>query len=224
MSIIAEFRVRSSELNMAETLTALPDIELEGIQQVGTDPQRPYGLFWVSGGDIDAFDEKVREDESVTDVECYTRLEDRALYRVRISETVEVVGYPVWVELGAEEMNTRYVDGWWETRMRFPDRDALGKMRDWCLTNDVEFDLQSIYTDEGRPSNSGLTAQKGGTRPSGLTAQQQEVLQAALEQGYFEIPRQATLSDIAAELDISSQATSERLRRAHRRLISQYLS
>jgi predicted DNA binding protein len=56
-----------------------------------------------------------------------------------------------------------------------------------------------------------------------LTDEQREVLQVAHDLGYFDVPRSATLADVAAELGISSQAASERLRRGHRQLIAQHL-
>lgn len=211
MSIIAEFRIWSSELTMSDTLDTVSDIELDLVQQTALDPDRPYGLFWAIGDNLDTFDAVLREDETVTDVACYTRFDGRALYRVRTGAEVETVIYPVWVEAGAEQIEAGYTDGWWRNRMRFPDRNALAEIEDWCLANGVEFNLRSIYTDEGRTST------------PGLTAQQREVLRVALEHGYFEVPRRATLRDIAAELDISSQATSERLRRAHRQLIRDVL-
>lgn len=55
----------------------------------------------------------------------------------------------------------------------------------------------------------------------GLTNHQQEALRTAYELGYFDIPRQASLEDIATELDISASSLSERLRRAETQLIEE---
>lgn len=55
----------------------------------------------------------------------------------------------------------------------------------------------------------------------GLTSEQYEALTEAIQYGYFEIPRDISLVELAAELDISHQALSERLRRAYRTLISE---
>lgn len=51
-------------------------------------------------------------------------------------------------------------------------------------------------------------------REYNLMAEQREVLITAEEKGYFSVPRDAQIEDIAAELDISPNAVSERLRRA----------
>jgi predicted DNA binding protein len=41
----------------------------------------------------------------------------------------------------------------------------------------------------------------------------------AIDAGFFAIPRETTLADLAAELDISDQAVSDHLRRAQRNLL-----
>ncbi|QGN07351.1 DNA-binding protein [Halorhabdus sp. CBA1104] len=56
----------------------------------------------------------------------------------------------------------------------------------------------------------------------GLTEPQREALLAAAEQGYFAVPRDASLADIAAGLDISASSLSERLRRGQLALIETY--
>lgn len=54
----------------------------------------------------------------------------------------------------------------------------------------------------------------------GLTPEQYETLVAAVEHGYFEIPREVSMQDLAEELGVSHQALSERLRRAYETLVT----
>jgi predicted DNA binding protein len=53
-----------------------------------------------------------------------------------------------------------------------------------------------------------------------LTDTQREALVLAYERGYFGSPRETSLEEVAAELDITQQSLSSRLRRGHRRLIA----
>ncbi|MFD1514036.1 helix-turn-helix domain-containing protein [Halomarina rubra] len=48
---------------------------------------------------------------------------------------------------------------------------------------------------------------------SQLTPRQQETLQAALRVGYYQVPREATHEDVAAELDLSGGTVGEHLRK-----------
>jgi predicted DNA binding protein len=45
----------------------------------------------------------------------------------------------------------------------------------------------------------------------------------ALERGYYDEPREATLDDLAGEVGISRQAYARRLRRGYRTLIQAHL-
>lgn len=56
-----------------------------------------------------------------------------------------------------------------------------------------------------------------------LTARQAELLQVCKDRGYYAVPRQATLRDIAADLGISPTALSRALRRAEARILSAYV-
>lgn len=53
-----------------------------------------------------------------------------------------------------------------------------------------------------------------------LTARQQEVLVTAHEHGYYEVPREATYEDIAAELDCSASSVGQILRRIESTLVA----
>jgi predicted DNA binding protein len=55
-----------------------------------------------------------------------------------------------------------------------------------------------------------------------LTARQQEVLDHAVEEGYYEDPRQATHADLAEGLDCSPATVGEHLRRIEHRVFATY--
>jgi hypothetical protein len=57
-----------------------------------------------------------------------------------------------------------------------------------------------------------------------LTDRQLEALETAYDMGFYNVPREATTDDVAAELDIDSATLSEHLQRAERNLLSQQLS
>ena len=56
-----------------------------------------------------------------------------------------------------------------------------------------------------------------------ITPKQWEALELAFERGYYDRPRRTDLSALAAELDISKSAVSQRLRAAETRLVSAVL-
>lgn len=57
-----------------------------------------------------------------------------------------------------------------------------------------------------------------------LTDVQRETLLAAHETGYFEVPREATLGDLAEQLGVTDTAASQRLRRGMATLVAATLA
>jgi predicted DNA binding protein len=53
-----------------------------------------------------------------------------------------------------------------------------------------------------------------------LSDTERETLETAVQGGYFESPRDATLGDLADEFDVSKPAASKNLRRAERKMIN----
>jgi predicted DNA binding protein len=55
-----------------------------------------------------------------------------------------------------------------------------------------------------------------------LTARQEQILQIALEKGYYEFPKNITLRQLARALDISPASLSEILRRGQKRVLQEH--
>ncbi|WP_232700854.1 helix-turn-helix domain-containing protein [Halobacterium wangiae] len=97
----------------------------------------------------------------------------------------------------------------WRQSGWFAHRDAFHEFREFWQCNGG-FRLHRL-TQEGDAEPPG----------DGLTDRQREALRTAYELGYFEIPRRASLEDVATQLDISASSVSERLRRAQTQLIEE---
>lgn len=93
--------------------------------------------------------------------------------------------------------------------LRFPDHDSASR---FYREHADRVDPVSIRR-SSRDSNGRTTSE-----PS-LTPKQREALCLALETGYFEIPREASLIELANELGITDNAMSERLRRGTATLV-----
>lgn len=70
-----------------------------------------------------------------------------------------------------------------------------------------------------------LSPYEGGDHPlNHLTDRQYEVIQTAYDMGYYEVPREASTADLAAELDLDPSTVAEHLQRAERNLLAEQLS
>lgn len=167
-------------------------------------------LFWATGPDLEAFGSAVEGDPTVEASTVLVESGDRRLYRVRLAPAGrDVVTFPTWGDLNLVLLDLRgTVDGW-QLRFYLPDRDRLLEFIEACEARDLRFSVGAIYTAAEDPEPAGHV----------LTGEQREALRAALEMGYFDVPRSADLADVADRLGRSSQATSERLRRGMARLL-----
>lgn len=57
-----------------------------------------------------------------------------------------------------------------------------------------------------------------------LTDRQLEVLQTAYDLGFYDVPRGATIDEVATEIGIDEGTVSEHLQRAERNILSQQLT
>lgn len=57
-----------------------------------------------------------------------------------------------------------------------------------------------------------------------LTERQRECVAEALRRGYFEVPRECTLAELADALDVDKSTTSETVRRGTARVVEQFLT
>lgn len=100
----------------------------------------------------------------------------------------------------------------------FADRDVFDAFRTFWQTpgNGDGFTLHRLaHAEDDRDATDGPD--------DGLTDDQREAVRLAHEMGYFDIPRTASLDDVAAELDISPSSCSERLRRAQAELVETHV-
>ncbi|MDJ1432523.1 helix-turn-helix domain-containing protein [Halostagnicola sp. A-GB9-2] len=207
MSTIAEFRFPATETMLATTFERVPDVRFELESSVSQN--RP--CLWVIGADPENIEASFDTDPAVERFEHLVAAGDRLLYDVTFAGTTPILS-DEFLEASCSLLAVWGVDGWWQARVRVQDRDELWTIRDRLLEEDVSADLRRV---------SDVTSET--TRDTRLTPEQQEALEAALEEGYFEIPRQISMEELAATLDISHQALSERLRRAYETLVNEEL-
>lgn len=209
MSTIAELEVPAAEFALSSTFDAVPDAEFEVERVVAYDRDRLLPFVWVTAPESghDTLDDALRADSSVDSIELLTDLGDEWLYRMDWIQAIEFVVHLLHEE-HATVLTAFGEQDRWLLRILFPDRDALSRSYDFCDDADLSVEVTSIYELDDRRRGQ-----------FGLTADQLESLITASEEGYYEVPRGATLQEVAAELGISHQALSERLRRGHGRLV-----
>jgi len=97
--------------------------------------------------------------------------------------------------------------------MRFDAQTQISTFTTTLRDHDFSFELLRLHE---------MASPKSGSQ-FGLTPKQQEALVTAWEMGFFHLPRDVSMKDVATELGISAQSFSDRLRRAQYTLIADAL-
>lgn len=211
MSSILEVSIDSEDFALGRTLNTGVNatITLEEVIPTGN---RAMPYFWASGENLAAFETSLEEDPSVESIRRHLKLSDSALYYAQWTEEVRSLLYSI-----AEEEGT-ILDGVgsagrWQFTLRFPDRESVSAFRKRCVELGITLDVKRVYS---------VSADQFDME-YGLTTKQREILVTALENGYFQVPRDCTQQELAEKLGIQSSAASETLRRATAELIANSL-
>ncbi|WP_306059519.1 helix-turn-helix domain-containing protein [Natronococcus wangiae] len=213
MSVLGEFTIHPADFALNHALSAVPEMIVEIERLVATTEERVMPYFWATGGDQDRFEAALVEDPSVTHTARIDRLDEAVLYRAEWTSNIETIIY-AYVEMGATILEATGSNESWEIEMRFDDENKVSKFYEYCQENGVSFELDKLYEQ----------AQPMASSQFGLTPKQRETLVTAYETGFFDVPQQITMSELAEQLGITQQALSKRLHYAHKNLIGSVLT
>jgi predicted DNA binding protein len=205
--IDARFRIELPEaLWVAEVSTAVPTATFRLLSGLETD-DRAVELGEVLTDDPVAVEGRI---ESHRSIESYQRLEttdERVLARYETTDTglyefAQRVGIP-------PEFPIVVRNGWYEFDVT-GTRTEFETLRDALDASASSYELLSlVHTDENETI---------------LTGRQREFLGAALREGYFEVPRECTLDELAAAVDADKSTVSRTLRRGQAQVLQWYLT
>ncbi|ELY51160.1 helix-turn-helix domain-containing protein [Natronolimnohabitans innermongolicus] len=216
MTTIAELSLSTAEFALAETFDRLPELEVRVESVVAEGPARTVPLVWFTHADHDAIEVALEADPTVADYQRLLENTDEEMewfYRLEYDEDVSSVCQAVYAN-GGTLLDAQVADDQWTLRLLFPEREELSDAVSAIEDSSTRVDVRRMV-EAGQDEGLETTA--------ALTDPQQEAIAEAYRQGYYDVPREISLEELASELDISHQALSERLRRANRVLASEQL-
>ncbi|WP_049921073.1 helix-turn-helix domain-containing protein [Halopiger djelfimassiliensis] len=218
MTTVVELEIPADRLGLARTFDRVPAFEFRIGGVIGDSPP----IVSTTGPDRHTVAQALEADPSVevvanlrgklrsgpgdeTDAEHY-------LFRLAFDDGIKLFEQLV-SEPGGAVLTARGRDGTWTMQLLFHDREAVSTCHELLETYDFGVEVRRV---------TGIDGLDRSRTP--LTETQYETICTAHELGYFDVPRGITLEELAAELGVSHQALSERLRRGHAALISAELT
>jgi predicted DNA binding protein len=211
MATIVRGTVPASEFALNHTLETLPDVEVECERIVDSGDGAVMPLLWVRYAEREEVEAAFEEDSSVDNVTCLSDFGDELLYRMDWIDHVDLL-LQMLTNAEATVLDAYGHGDRWTLRVLYPEREKFSATHEFCEGHGLVFDVASIRDLDGEPAGR-----------FGLTESQYRALVLAAQRGYYEVPRETELADLADELDISHQALSERLRRATGSLVEDTL-
>jgi hypothetical protein len=187
-----------------------PEVDATLEQETMTSDGTVDLTLWGSGGNLSAFEDGLDADETVSHWVPVGGTDTRKLYRTRLTEEASpYMHYNEWADGKAVFLSASREPRGWTMDAYLHDRSVLQEFAEGCESNGVQFDLLRVSEVD----------QLQDTQQFGLSEVQAETLLTAFEEGYYSVPREINLEELADPLDVSHQAVSERLRRGVRSLI-----
>lgn len=201
MTVVARFSLPAEAFPFGEVTTVREGIRVRLDSLVPTgDALFPY--FWVPTDVVPVVEQTLDEADSIKQIKTVDDTGDETLFRVEwvpdVNGVVEAIS-----DVDGVLLEAWGVDDTWTLRVRFDDRKAVSAFYRACVAAGVTPTLDELHQRSTATGWSDL----------GLTDPQREALLAALDAGYYEVPREITLRELADRFDISDTALSQRLRR-----------
>jgi hypothetical protein len=181
--------------------------------RVRPDEGTEYALYYVEG-DLERYREAARGIETVVD--CRTAPIDDASAHVWVCEQTRPETR-AWRDAFADRQLIVVPP------IRFDDAAGM-EMTVVGDGGDIHETLEQVPPEVGVTVNEvGTYDRRGGTLAGTLTDRQLAAVSTALQLGYYEVPREGTLGDVADELECAESTASVLLRRAERDVLSHVL-
>ncbi len=204
----AVVRVEHPDIVLTQTVAHDRTSNVRSVSEAGTDPTSGKFFYHIESSDFSRFEDGLRKDSTVGGFERVIETRDeKAIYSFEYTDDAKVLS-PVISAANGVILNMENDGRAWILTVWMPERTDLVHLWEYAQQNDVDIDLQRVNEYASL-----------GTTDAGLTDSQREALLVAFEAGYFNEPRDVTLSEVAADLGISQPAASGLLRRGIERLV-----
>ena len=201
MTIVVEFTIPSSAFPFGRSVSGGSGVNV-WLERLVPLAEGHVPFLWARDGDLDGFEAHLRESPLVKSVESLTRIERSVLYAVEWHESEQTFLNGL-SDAGGAIMEGHGYDPWSFT-VRFADHADLTRFHQFYQDEEFPVTIEQISASSEAPGQHYGWA---------LTPSQREAVLLALERGYYSVPRETKLEEIADELDITRQAASELVRR-----------
>lgn len=207
MSTIATFTVPADAFPLGHIFESFPGITIE-IEQVIPTNHAILPYFWVREEPVENVQKALEAQGALKSYTLVDDLGDQGLFRAEWDADVEGILTGI-IDAQLTVLSATGTEDKWKFELRAKDTNQIAEFQQYCADHDIDITFGHIHsvgerTDEGA---------------HGITPEQREAVLLAYRSGYYEIPPETNLGELAEELGIADQSFSDRLRRGIHNLI-----
>jgi hypothetical protein len=178
-----------------------PDVELSILSAFPGD-ETATGLVEIAGPRVSAVIQAFEDEETVTELDVLNRSDDAALIQIETTEPTllfPIIGSGIPLEL---PFPIRDGEARWTVTS---SHDRLSELGDQLEAFGISYTLHALEHDHA-PEDL-------------LTDDQRALIDTAIEEGYYDVPRTCTLTELAETVGIAKSTCSEKLHRAESKIV-----
>jgi len=191
---------------IADLSTRFPDATFRVLAALSDDDDTGVGLVEIRATDVGAVLARLDETEGVRVFETLYRGNDRALVQFETRDPLLLMS--IRNSRTPFEPPITIADGIADLEITAP-RERLSALADQFRTLGLTFDVRSVRTTIDSDS--------------AISDGQRQLIETAVEEGYYDTPRTCTLTELADQLGIAKSTASERLHRAEGAIIRAFV-
>lgn len=199
MPVVAVVDIPSRAFVLGEVLQEVGEYHTELTQFVPTsDKLVPF--LWIEHEDDERLESILRNHPLIEEVIRYDERAGRTLYELEWADTGDAF-LSAFMERDILVADATGTPERWEFELLASTHGELAVFQTVCTENEIPIEVRRVAnpeSDDGRAY---------------VTGKQYEMLRLAYDRGYFEVPREVTVTELAEERGVSPQAASKLLRR-----------
>jgi predicted DNA binding protein len=198
--VVVDMKIPCDHIDLGRVLCGETDARITVTQFIPIgESVVPY--LWAETAEPDTFEEQVRADEHVASLERLAGAEERYLYRIEWAQELDGLltsfrEHDLVVEQAVGTQDE------WRFTFRGPNHENISSFANALEGHGITPTIESLRNIDS-PDPDLLS----------MTDKQREAVELAFQQGYFSVPRETKLSELADQCNISRQSFSRRLTR-----------